>query len=394
MKPTSSVPFANDFLFTSESVTEGHPDKVADLVSDAILDAVLAADPQPGQARVAIETLVKTGLCVIAGELRTTAHIDIPAIARKTITDIGYDSSDKGFDGKTCAVLTAVEGQAAEIAHGVDASADHEQGAGDQGLMFGFACDESPELMPLPISLAHALTRALAAARRGALPWLRPDGKSQVTVQYENGRPVFIHTVVLSAHHSPDISLEEVRRTLLEQVIHHVLPAQLLRKETRYLVNPAGSFIQGGPAADTGLTGRKIIVDTYGGMGRHGGGAFSGKDPSKVDRSAAYLARFIAKNIVAAKLAPRCEVQLAYAIGHAAPVSVYVDTFGQSTIDPRRISSAVQKIFRMKPAEVIEDLQLLEPMYRSRAAYGHFGHAERAWERTDKVEALKAEVAR
>ena len=391
---TRAIPFQNDFLFTSESVTEGHPDKVADRVSDAVLDAVLAADPQPGRARVAVETLLKTGLCVVAGELRTTAHVDIAAIARKTITDIGYDSSDKGFDGKTCALLVAVEGQADEIAQGVDATAGREQGAGDQGLMFGFACDESPELMPLPISLAHRLTRALSDARRGPLPWLRPDGKSQVTVQYVDGKPAFIDTVVLSAHHAPHIGLEELRCILIEQVIKQHLPAALLRKETRFLVNPAGSFVLGGPAADTGLTGRKIIVDSYGGMGRHGGGAFSGKDPSKVDRSAAYLARWIAKNIVKAGLSPRCEVQLAYAIGQAEPVSVYVDTFGQSTVDPKRISDAVKAVFRLKPAEVIEDLKLLRPLYGQTASGGHFGRDAFTWEQTDKADALLAEVSR
>jgi S-adenosylmethionine synthetase len=389
-----AIPFQNDFLFTSESVTEGHPDKVADRVSDAVLDAVLAADPQPGRARVAIETLLKTGLCVVAGELRTSAHVDIPAIAHKVITDIGYDSSLKGFDGQTCAVLVAVEGQAAEIAHGVDATADHEQGAGDQGLMFGFACDESPELMPLPIALAHRLTRALEDARRGPLPWLRPDGKSQVTVQYVDGRPAFIDTVVLSAQHGPDIGLDELRATLIEQVIRRHLPAELLVERTRFLVNPAGTFVLGGPAADTGLTGRKIIVDSYGGMGRHGGGAFSGKDPSKVDRSAAYLARSIAKNIVAAGLSPRCEVQLAYAIGRAEPVSVHVDTFGQSTVDPKRIGEAVRAVFRLKPAEVIEDLKLLQPIYSRTASGGHFGRSGFMWEQTDKAAALLAEVSR
>ena len=393
-----AIPFQNDFLFTSESVTEGHPDKVADRVSDAVLDAVLAADPAPGRARVAVETLLKTGLCVVAGELRTTAHVDIPAIARKTISDIGYDSSEKGFDGKTCAMLVAVEGQAEEIAHAVDRAVDgggaHELGAGDQGLMFGFACDESPELMPLPISLAHRLTRALSDARRGPLPWLRPDGKSQVTVRYVDGKPVGIDTVVLSAHHAPSIGLDELRSTLVEEVIKAVLPAELLDEQTKYFVNPAGSFILGGPAADTGLTGRKIIVDSYGGMGRHGGGAFSGKDPSKVDRSAAYLARWIAKNIVKAGLSPRCEVQLAYAIGRAEPVSVYVDTFGQSTVDPKRISDAVRAVFRLKPAEVIEDLRLLKPVYGRTASGGHFGREEFAWEQTDKATALLAAVSR
>jgi S-adenosylmethionine synthetase len=375
-----------DFLFTSESVTEGHPDKVADQISDGVLDALIAKDLR---ARVAVETLVKTGLAIVAGEVTTEAYADIPSIVRGTIVRIGYTNSDMGFDGHTCGVMVAIEGQSQDIARGVDN--DREQGAGDQGMMFGFACDETPELMPAPIHYAHALTRRLAEVRRKSHDWLRPDGKSQVTVQYVDGRPVRIDTVVVSTQHSEDVSNKRIHEAVREDVIAKALPKKLLDRKTRFLINPTGRFVIGGPMGDSGVTGRKIIVDTYGGMGRHGGGAFSGKDPSKVDRSAAYMGRYIAKNVVAAGLATRCEVQMSYAIGVADPVSVMVETFGTARVAEERIAEAVRRTFGLKPREIIEHLDLLRPIYQRTAAYGHFGRSEKefTWERTDKKDALR-----
>jgi S-adenosylmethionine synthetase len=374
------------FLFTSESVTEGHPDKMSDQVSDGILDAILEQDPK---ARVAVETLFKTGVCIVAGEVTTTAKINAKKVMRDVITDIGYVSSDMGFDASTCAVMDMIEGQSPDIAMGVDTGSNKEQGAGDQGLMFGYACDETPELMPAPISWAHKLTKALSVARRTKkLDFLRPDGKSQVTVEYRDGKVARIDAVVVSSQHA-DIDTKKVRDGIMEEVIKKTLPAELLDKNTKYHVNPTGRFVIGGPMGDTGVTGRKIIVDTYGGMGRHGGGAFSGKDPSKVDRSAAYMARYIAKNLVAAGLCRRCEVQLAYAIGVAEPVSVLVDTFGTSQVDEDRLSDLVREHFALKPAGIIQALDLLKPIYRKTAAFGHFGRDEFSWEKTDKVVALK-----
>jgi S-adenosylmethionine synthetase len=388
-----------DFVFTSESVTEGHPDKLCDGVSDAILDAILAQDPK---ARVACEALAKTGMIVIAGEITTTATVDYARIAREKVCRIGFNHSDIGFDGNICAVLVALDKQSPDIAQGVDAKkakgkATAEQGAGDQGMMFGFACDETKELMPMPIMLAHKLTAGLAKMRRnGKLPFVRPDGKSQVSVVYENYRPVRVDNVVISTQHSPDVSHKQLREAIIETLIKSVVPSHLITKRTEFFVNPTGRFVVGGPQGDCGLTGRKIIVDTYGGMGRHGGGAFSGKDPSKVDRSAAYMARYIAKNIVAAGLARRAEVQLAYAIGYPEPVSVLVDTFGTGKVDESRIEKAVRKVFGLKPAQIIEQLDLLRPIYEATSAYGHFGRTENldvfTWERTDKVEALKAAI--
>jgi S-adenosylmethionine synthetase len=389
---------ARSYLFTSESVTEGHPDKMSDQVSDAILDAILANDPDPGSARVAVETLFKTGLCIVAGEVRTRAHIDVPAIARKTINRIGFDHSDKGFDGNTCAVLNAIEGQSPDIAMGVDAAkrgkkgAEKEQGAGDQGLMFGFAVDETPELMPMPIAFAHRITKKLADARRSSLKWLRPDGKSQVTIQYVDGRPAFIDTIVVSAQHAPEISQKQIKDAVMDEVILKAVPKGMIAKETKFFINPTGNFVVGGPMGDAGVTGRKIIVDTYGGMGRHGGGAFSGKDPSKVDRSAAYMARYVAKNVVASGAARRCEVQVAYAIGVAEPVSVMVECFGTETVDVERIERAVRRLFPLKPAGLIKHLELLTPVYERTAAYGHFGRAEFSWEKTDLAAALQSEL--
>ncbi len=373
-------------LFTSESVTEGHPDKMADQVSDGLLDAILKQDPK---ARVAIETLFKTGLCLVAGEVTTTATFDAKKIMREVVKDIGWTDSNMGFDATTCAVIDAIEGQSPDIAIGVDSNAHHEQGAGDQGLMFGFACDETPELMPAPISMAHKLAKALSVARRTKkLDFLRPDGKSQVTFEYIDGKPVRIDAVVVSSQHA-DIDIKTVREGILEEVVRKTIPASLVDAKTKYHINPTGRFVIGGPMGDTGVTGRKIIVDTYGGMGRHGGGAFSGKDPSKVDRSAAYMARYIAKNLVAAGLCRRCEVQLAYAIGVAEPVSVLVDTFGTNTMDEERIAALVREVFPMKPAGIIKELDLLRPIYRATAAFGHFGRDEFSWEKTDKVTALK-----
>jgi S-adenosylmethionine synthetase len=378
-----------DFLFTSESVTEGHPDKVADQISDGVLDAIIAKDLH---GRVAVETLVKTGLCVVAGEVSTVSYVDIPKIVRSTIVRIGYTESAMGFDGHTCGVMVAIEGQSQDIARGVDNN--KEQGAGDQGMMFGYACNETPELMPAPIHYAHALTRRLAEVRRKLHPWLRPDGKSQVTVQYVDGHPVRIDTVVVSTQHAEEASNKKIHAAMMEDVIAKALPKRLLDKKTRYHINPTGRFVIGGPMGDSGVTGRKIIVDTYGGMGRHGGGAFSGKDPSKVDRSAAYMGRYIAKNVVAAGLADRCEVQVSYAIGVAEPVSVMVDTFGTSRVEEARIAQAVRRTFGLKPREIIEHLDLLRPIYQRTAAYGHFGRPDKefTWERVDQKEALRDAV--
>ncbi len=383
---------SRNFLFTSESVTEGHPDKMADQVSDAILDAMLTVDPN---ARCAVETLFKTGVCIVAGEVRTKGWVDIPQVVRRTIQNIGYTSSEQGFDGLTCGVLVAIEGQSNDIAQGVDSSSTKEQGAGDQGMMFGYACKDTEELMPMPIAYAHRLTKRLAIVRKeNILPWVRPDGKSQVTVAYENGRPVGIETVVISTQHAPEIETSALREAILKEVIHPVIPKHLMLPNMRFHINPTGKFVIGGPMGDTGVTGRKIIVDTYGGMGRHGGGAFSGKDPSKVDRSAAYMARYIAKNIVAAGIAERCEVQLAYAIGVAEPVSVMVETFDTSKVDEQKISRVVREVFPLRPAQLVEHLQLLRPIYEKTAAYGHFGRNDPSftWEKTDMAEKLKEKL--
>jgi S-adenosylmethionine synthetase len=384
------------YLFTSESVTEGHPDKVADCISDAILDAHLAQD---SQSRVACETLVKTGVVVIAGEITSRALVNYGDVAREQIRRIGYDDPEMGFSDESVAVMAAVERQSPDISQGVTQGQGmfKEQGAGDQGMMFGYACNETPELMPMPISFAHRLTRGLAKARRqGTLPFLRPDGKSQVTVIYENDKPVGIDTVVVSTQHSPDVSHKTLSRGVIEEIVKKEIPAKYLSKATRYLINPTGRFVIGGPKGDCGLTGRKIIVDTYGGMGRHGGGAFSGKDPSKVDRSAAYMARYIAKNVVAAKLATRCEVQVAYAIGFPLPVSVHVSTFGTGKVSDAHIAKAIQKVFPLKPADIISTLDLLRPIYVNTSAYGHFGRRTNldvfTWEKTDRVDALLAAV--
>jgi S-adenosylmethionine synthetase len=380
---------SKDFLFTSESVSEGHPDKVADQISDSILDEIIRQDPH---ARVACETLVKTGMAVIAGEITTKGYAEMPAIVRRTIKDIGYTSSAMGFDWETCAVLTAIEKQSPDIAMGVDVSDTHEQGAGDQGMMFGYACDETDALMPAPITYAHRLVKKLADVRKeGVVDFLRPDSKSQVTFEYEQGRPVRVNTVVISTQHSPDVGLDEIREFVIDAVVKKVLPPELLSGNVNYHINPTGRFVIGGPMGDAGLTGRKIIVDTYGGMGRHGGGAFSGKDPTKVDRSAAYYARYIAKNIVAAKLAQRCEVQLAYAIGVAQPVSMMVDTFGTNVVPEDQIEAAIQKEFPGRPADIVERLDLLRPIYTKTAAYGHFGRDEPefTWERTDAAKRLR-----
>ena len=387
-------------LFTSESVTEGHPDKLCDQVSDAVLDAILAQDPM---ARVACETCATTGMVMVMGEITTTAQIDVQSIARGVVLDIGYNSSDMCFDGNSCAVLSSIHAQSPDIAMGVDAALESrgsdalDTGAGDQGMMFGYACDETPELMPMPIALAHRLTRRLTDVRKqGILSYLRPDGKSQVTVAYEDGRPVAVDTVVISTQHAPEISQEQIARDIREQVILPVIPAELLREETSVLVNPTGRFVLGGPAGDCGLTGRKIIVDTYGGYAPHGGGAFSGKDPTKVDRSAAYAARHAAKNIVAAGLAKQCQIQLAYAIGVAHPVSLLVDTRGTGVVPDEVLSEAVAKVFDMRPAAIIQRLGLRQPIYRQVAAYGHFGRPdlELPWEKCDAVDALKDAVGR
>ena len=373
----------NDHLFTSESVTEGHPDKMADQISDAVLDAVLAQDRK---GRVACETLLKTGYVMIAGEITTAARIDYARIAREVVKDIGYTAGEMGFDGNTCGVLVAVDQQSPDIGQGVDTG-----GAGDQGMMFGYACDETPELMPAPIQWAHAVTKQLAKARRAGLDFLRPDGKSQVSVEYRDGKVARIDTVVVSSQHAADVSNKRLHAAIREEVIAKALPKRLLDRKTKIFINPTGRFVIGGPMGDTGVTGRKIIVDTYGGMGRHGGGAFSGKDPSKVDRSAAYMGRHIAKNVVAAGLAARCEVQVAYAIGVAEPVSVMVETFGTGRVADEKIVRAIRAVFDLTPRAIIEGLDLLRPIYRRTAAYGHFGRTEKAftWESTDKKDALR-----
>jgi S-adenosylmethionine synthetase len=377
-----------DALFSSESVTEGHPDKICDQVSDAVLDECLRQDKS---SRVALETAVKTGLIVLLGEITTRANLKYPEIARRTVERIGFNDGAMGFDSKSCAVMVAVEQQSPEIAMGVDASREKEQGAGDQGMMFGYACDESAELMPLPIALAHRLTKRLAEARRTSLKWLRPDGKSQVTVEYRGGRPHKVRAVVIAAQHDDSVSTEKLREAINEDVINHVVPGELRAPDMKRMINATGRFIIGGPMGDSGVTGRKIIVDTYGGMGHHGGGAFSGKDPSKVDRSGAYAARWVAKNVVAAGLARRCEVQVAYAIGVAEPVSLMVETFGTHTVSEEQIEKAVRATFSLKPASIIRELDLLRPIYEKTAAYGHFGRSEPefTWERTDRAEALR-----
>ena len=393
---------ARHYLFTSESVTEGHPDKICDQISDAVLDAILEQDPN---GRVACETTVSTGLVHIMGEISTDCYVDIPKIAREVIRDIGYDRAKYGFDCDTCGIITNIDEQSADIALGVDKSLENKEGtdselsngAGDQGMMFGYACDETPELMPLPISLAQKLCRRMAEVRKsGELSYMRPDGKSQVTVEYDElGRPVRVDTVVISTQHSPEVSLDQIRKDMIELVAKAVIPADMLDEKTKYYVNPTGRFVIGGPQGDSGLTGRKIIVDTYGGSAPHGGGCFSGKDPTKVDRSAAYAARWVAKNIVAAGLARRCQVQLAYAIGVAQPVSVLVDTFGTGTVGDDKLETAVRKVFDLRPTAIIRDLDLRKPIYRQLAAYGHMGREDLgvAWEKTDRVEALKTAAA-
>lgn len=386
-----------DFLFTSESVSEGHPDKLCDQISDAVLDAHLAYDPD---SRVACESLAKTGMIVIAGEITSKARVSYTDVAREVVRDIGYTDSAMGFDGNTCAILTAVEQQSPDISQGVtEGEGLHkEQGAGDQGMMFGYACDETPEFMPLPIQMAHSLVKYLAKIRKGGEAYfLRPDSKSQVTVEYRDGKPVKVKSVVISSQHSPEVEYSKLRETIIDGVIKAVIPPEYLSKDTVFHVNPTGRFVVGGPQGDCGLTGRKIIVDTYGGMGRHGGGAFSGKDPSKVDRSAAYMARYVAKNIVAAELAQRCEVQLAYCIGVAQPVSVLVDTFGTGSISETAIAKIVQDVFNLTPKGIIQALDLKRPIYRSTASYGHFGRTPEdghfTWEKTDRVEDLKKAAA-
>lgn len=387
-------------LFTSESVTEGHPDKICDQISDAVLDAILTNDPM---GRVACETLTTTGLVMCVGEISTSCYVDIPKVVRQVIIDIGYDRAKYGFDGHTCSVLQSIDEQSCDIAMGVDEALEHKEGAdaddnqtgaGDQGMMFGYACDETPELMPLPISLAHKMAMKLTEVRKnGTLPYLRPDGKTQITVEYENDKPVRVDTVVVSSQHAEEISLEKLREDIIEKVIKPIIPSELFIDTTIY-VNPTGRFVIGGPQGDSGLTGRKIIVDTYGGYARHGGGAFSGKDPTKVDRSAAYASRYVAKNIVKAGLAKKCEVQLAYAIGVAKPVSILIDTFGTGTISDEAISKAVDSVFDLRPASIIKTLDLRKPQYRKLAAYGHMGREDLdvAWERTDKVDELLAAV--
>jgi S-adenosylmethionine synthetase len=379
------------FMFTSESVTEGHPDKVADAISDAVLDAIMAQDKS---CRVACETLVTTGLAFIAGEITTTCYVDMPEIVRNTIREIGYSSSQMGFDWRTCSVITSIDHQSPDIAQGVDAeqNLNKEQGAGDQGLMFGFATDETPELMPMPIMYAHKLTKRLAQVRKnGALDFLRPDGKSQVTIEYENGTPLRVDTVVISSQHKPDVTYDDLREAIIEEVIKKVLPKKLIDGDTRYFINPTGRFVVGGPMGDCGLTGRKIIVDTYGGQGSHGGGCFSGKDPSKVDRSASYMGRHIAKNLVAAGLAKKCEVQVAYAIGVAQPVSIMIDFMGTGKISESRARQIVSEVFDLRPAAIIEYLDLLRPIYQKTSAYGHFGRQDSdfTWENINRADQIK-----
>ena len=388
------------YLFTSESVTEGHPDKICDQISDAVLDAILEKDPD---GRVACETAVTTGMVLVMGEISTKCYVDIPKIAREVIRDIGYDRAKFGFDCDTCGIITSIDEQSGDIALGVDRAleakeagiTEEDNGAGDQGMMFGFACDDTPELMPMPISLAHKLAKRLAQVRKdGTLPYLRPDGKTQVTIEYEDDRPVAVETIVVSNQHSPDVPMEQLRADIKREVINAIVPKELMRPETKIFINPTGRFVIGGPQGDSGLTGRKIIVDTYGGMGRHGGGAFSGKDPTKVDRSAAYAARYVAKNIVAAKLARKCEVQLAYAIGVAKPVSINVNTFGTGKVADEVLEQAVEKVFDLRPTAIIRSLDLRRPIYRKLAAYGHMGREDLGvnWEKTDKVDALLAAV--
>jgi S-adenosylmethionine synthetase len=380
---------SNNFIFTSESVSEGHPDKVADQISDAVLDALLAQDPR---SRVACETMVKTGMVIIAGEITTNAWVDLEELVRKTVCDIGYDHGDIGFDGQSCAVLNAIGKQSADIAMGVDEAENHEQGAGDQGLMFGYATNETDVLMPAPIQYSHLLVKRQAEVRKNkTLPWLRPDAKSQITFRYENHKPVAIDAVVLSTQHSPDISNKAIHEAVMDEIILPVLPREWIHKDTKFFINPTGQFVIGGPVGDCGLTGRKIIVDSYGGMARHGGGAFSGKDPSKVDRSAAYMARYVAKNIVAAGLAERCEIQVSYAIGVAEPTSITIETFGTGKVGEDRLVEIVRSIFDLRPKGLIAQLNLLQPIYQPTAAYGHFGRTEDTftWERTDKVDALR-----
>ncbi|MBR9987501.1 MAG: methionine adenosyltransferase [Desulfosarcina sp.] len=381
----------NKFLFTSESVTEGHPDKVADAISDAILDAIMAQDKA---CRVACETLVTTGLAFIAGEITTDCYVDMPQIVRDTIKDIGYHSSQMGFDWRTCSVITSIDHQSPDIAQGVNRGEGQnmDQGAGDQGLMFGFASDETPELMPMPIMYAHKLTRRLTQVRKnGALDFLRPDGKSQVTIEYHDGQPVRVDTIVVSSQHKPDVNHEDLQEAIIEEVIKKVIPAGMIDGDTRYFINPTGRFVVGGPMGDCGLTGRKIIVDTYGGQGSHGGGCFSGKDPSKVDRSASYMGRHVAKNIVAAGLAKKCEVQIAYAIGVAEPVSLTIDLMHTGKVPKERTEEIVREVFDLRPAAIIEYLDLLRPIYRKTAAYGHFGRTEPefSWEQTNQAEIIR-----